>query len=711
MADLIVTTDFSQVDRLNTALKSTDTIFVKAVDSVLRESNRFNRITKVLAKTTEETLAVVEAAETIVATKVQQESMKREKARAKEAAAAEREAKRIEIAAKKAADAEAKAAQEAANAIIKAQKNRADFAWAMALQRQKEADAEARAAEKVVAAHNKVAYAAQESSKGSRQSELFIQQLGYQVGDFAVQVQSGTSALVAFAQQGTQILGFLPMAGAFGAVAGAVLAVSTAILNLGFNFASASNEAKKAKEALEGFKSSFSTLESAQNAAKEAQDRYTQAIYLSGQTQIQVSPQIIQALALEADAQDRLLRVEQSRFELKKFELEKTISQQRQLVAGLMQEVNLLQDPDASSAAYTRTQQESARLELVKAIVANNKELFLSLTENQAQLDLINSLLGGADTEFESILAKAKELGVVIPGIDFSAPISAARTLAEELGVSVGLAARLSSKGLDKIIYDPRDPRYDPVAAEMAKIQANPGTVSPFDPSRQPKVDSTGGVGGSSDSNTGLDTLINQLQTERETIQEWYDESQTLLKSSSEAELQILGGYNEAKLRLEKEYQGRLKGIRDEANYTALGDAATFFGGMAAVTQAGGEKTVKAMRIFSAAQALINSYVAFTEVLKDPSFIGRPFARFGAAASALASGLGAVAAIKGGSGGSGGVGSATVAQSGASAAAPQTVYIDSISPESLYSGETLIKLFDSFYDENDKRGKVFMVAR
>jgi phage-related minor tail protein len=38
-----------------------------------------------------------------------------------------------------------------------------------------------------------------------------IQQVGYQVGDFAVQVQSGTNAFVAFGQQATQLVGVLPL--------------------------------------------------------------------------------------------------------------------------------------------------------------------------------------------------------------------------------------------------------------------------------------------------------------------------------------------------------------------------------------------------------------------------------------------------------------------------------------------------------------------
>ena len=52
------------------------------------------------------------------------------------------------------------------------------------------------------------------------------QQAGYQVGDFAVQIASGQSALVAFTQQGAQLAGFF---GPGGAVLGAVLAIGGAI--------------------------------------------------------------------------------------------------------------------------------------------------------------------------------------------------------------------------------------------------------------------------------------------------------------------------------------------------------------------------------------------------------------------------------------------------------------------------------------------------
>jgi hypothetical protein len=77
----------------------------------------------------------------------------------------------------------------------------------------------------------------------------------------------------------------------------------------------------------------------------------------------------------------------------------------------------------------------------------------------------------------------------------------------------------------------------------------------------------------------------------------------------------------------------------------------------------------------SAGIALANSWLAFTEVLKDPAYVGRPWARFAAAASALASGINAVKNINsaqpGGSGGGGGA-SAAAGAGGGGQAAPAT---------------------------------------
>lgn len=157
-----------------------------------------------------------------------------------------------------------------------------------------------------------------------------------------------------------------------------------------------------------------------------------------------------------------------------------------------------------------------------------------------------------------------------------------------------------------------------------------------------------GGGGGGIGSDGRLQALMESLQTERETIETWYAESLELLATANASELEAIGGHNEARLRLEQEYQDRLRGLRSGYNGDALAQAGTFFGQMADAARMGGEKTVKAARIFGAAQALINSYVAYTEVLRDPLLPW--FMRIPAAAGVLGAGLGMVNAIKSTSG-------------------------------------------------------------
>jgi hypothetical protein len=64
------------------------------------------------------------------------------------------------------------------------------------------------------------------ASAGGNRFGNVAQQAGYQVGDFAVQVASGQSALVAFTQQGAQVLGVF---GPWGAILGAAVAVAGAM--------------------------------------------------------------------------------------------------------------------------------------------------------------------------------------------------------------------------------------------------------------------------------------------------------------------------------------------------------------------------------------------------------------------------------------------------------------------------------------------------
>ena len=99
----------------------------------------------------------------------------------------------------------------------------------------------------------RMAQATNMAGKSTNRFGMYAQQVGYQVGDFFVQVQSGTSALVAFGQQGTQLAGLLP--GVTGAVIGISLAVGTMLAR---SFMEASGEAATLQEAIEDASDSLS---------------------------------------------------------------------------------------------------------------------------------------------------------------------------------------------------------------------------------------------------------------------------------------------------------------------------------------------------------------------------------------------------------------------------------------------------------------------
>lgn len=92
---------------------------------------------------------------------------------------------------------------------------------------------------------------------------MVLQQTGYQVGDFAVQVQSGTNAFVAFGQQATQLAGLLYLIpGGIGVIAGTIASIGIPSITalLGY-FSRAGKSAEDAAEAFEGVSDALSRLE------------------------------------------------------------------------------------------------------------------------------------------------------------------------------------------------------------------------------------------------------------------------------------------------------------------------------------------------------------------------------------------------------------------------------------------------------------------
>lgn len=122
------------------------------------------------------------------------------------------------------------------------------------------------------------------AGKSTNKFGLVSQQVGYQVGDFFVQVQSGTDALVAFGQQGTQLAGLLP--GLAGAILGIGLSLGTAMLNASLT----------AKGLRVDFKAVFEDLKKAVEPIQPLIDAMGNALSYMGQIAVTVFKSLIDNL-------------------------------------------------------------------------------------------------------------------------------------------------------------------------------------------------------------------------------------------------------------------------------------------------------------------------------------------------------------------------------------------------------------------------------
>lgn len=209
---------------------------------------------------------------------------------------------------------------------------------------------------------------------------------------------------------------------------------------------------------------------------------------------------------------------------------------------------------------------------------------------------------------------------------------------------------------------DPQD-IIDKFNAKAAKAASRGGSKS------------KGGRGAVDPYQKNLEALTKSLQTERETIDAWYVESQSLIDDRRSIELLGVEGHAEAKLRIEQEYQERLADIQGAYQGDALHRTETFMGSMAAALQGGNDKMQAAAQAFASVEALINAYRAYNQVMADPSLPW--YAKIPAAAGVLAAGMKTVQSIKSlsGSGGGSATSSAPSAGSSTTTTTPQRAII------------------------------------
>ncbi|ETX26513.1 hypothetical protein, partial [Roseivivax isoporae] len=251
-----------------------------------------------------------------------------------------------------------------------------------------------------------------------------LRQVSMQLSQVAQQGAATGNYLQALAIQAPDLaLGF----GALGIAAGAAIPIL-------FGVAQAAMGASEEIEKLD-VQGAYSAAASAIDAAREAQDRYSAAVRLSGVYQREVTAEVLSSLRLEAQAREALAALEVERLNRQRRTLEANLAASREQLDRLLRDVNqgLEFDPNAD---FMNSEVERARLQAVQDVLDANEDLLSSIREQQAELDLVNALVEqghGEAAEMVSQLLEAATAAGTIAATDFAGTISAAADQAARL--------------------------------------------------------------------------------------------------------------------------------------------------------------------------------------------------------------------------------------------------------------------------------------
>jgi hypothetical protein len=498
-----------------------------------------------------------------------------------------------------------------------------------------------------------------------------FQNFGYQIQDFAVQVGAGTSATQALGQQLPQLLsGFGTLGVAMGAVAAIGIPLGAALLSVG-------DEAKTLEDALTDLEAITNSLDSAMSildmSLVELSDKYG-----------------------EAAARVR---------EYAEIEAQIAVSQARE---ALREQIGLIGDVAIAYTGVTDrvrdTRNALNRIERDFGLVGEQAKLFQealrdvasgSLDEQRQGLLAIRDILEANNMTVADLppeLAKAVAETIQLSNaMDQAAAFAndvddAANRSVTSIGDAADEAGRLARNLLEAQQNRARRIAGGPDAArfEVMDEYGGSGIISVTRTGPGDKPASRGGRsrsgGGRAQQPDRIGALAQSLMTESEMLENWRSESMTKLEEFNQLELEALGGHAEAKLRLEEEYQDRLRSIQDAERKQRIDAVSGALGDVATLMQSENKKIFAIGKAASIANATIKGYEAAVEAWDKGMKIGGPpvaaaftaasLAKTGALISNIAS-----QQVGGGSSGAPSGGSASSA-SAAPAVPTQTVSIN-----------------------------------
>ncbi|KAB7610134.1 hypothetical protein F9L33_14660 [Amylibacter sp. SFDW26] len=522
-------------------------------------------------------------------------------------------------------------------------------------------------------------------SNVSGQTKARIQQVSFQLQDIAVQLQGGTRASVALAQQLPQL------AGAFGAVGAAVgvlaavgiPAIAFAMSSLKENVSNVEDAIKQLDQVMMDLKSTNDILDISLTDLTAKYGENSLAVVTLAQNMAELR------LAKTSEALQGLTAV-----------LGDTFSGFTAVTTGAQHMLSGGAELRDSLAKISRefgvTNQEAARLNeaFLKFEAAQTFE------SQQEALSNIKSLFSEMNVEASDLPPQLREALIEMGNM-------------EQATYDAEAAANAVKRAMEKVTQETGNAATN-AELLMKSLNASKSEIQPFeapDPQRYSTIPTKTKAGGRSgrsttNRNTELDSLVESLKTQREVLEEWRIEGLELLEAANEAELAVLGGHNEAKLRLEEEYQERLGQIRDATN--RFGVQSVLKGGSDILNALGStnKKAVKLAQAAAAAHALISTYRGAARELEKGTL------GFAKAAAVVAKGAGFVAAIRSiNSSSSSSVSGGTVAGSVASTTSQQsqsrTVFLDV--GDSVLANSLLGQLIPVINEEIENGGQINLV--
>ena len=592
----------------------------------------------------------------------------------------------------------------------------------------------------------------QRSARHMNRMGVVTQQAGYQIGDFLVQVQSGTNPMVAFGQQATQLAGVMTLFGGKFILLGSILGITIPLVTaIGAAIMRTRGAAEDSAQGLE-------TLEDRLRSARVEMQGFTRDIEMYRR-----GIEDVGEFALLEGVEEARKTVQQIGAEIQQLQEigaitapnERDLAAARELLASREAELeaykNSRREAQLLGAAEERRveairlyfeyaqrdaeliQQRNQGVRAILAAVEEERQILLErtrLSEIEAQQGKESSEYRNTQAEIEERIYRAQLSQNNILGNNQEAMVrlwKEAQTAAEEaekvnsalslvsqldLPITARVSALASMLGIaaDEALRLMNNLPVGTTFGDQNALSGLTGGQLVFG-GMEGDIPAARGRSGAGGAAPGIGGFAQSLLTQMEQLELFRENALEQLENFNSLELELLGGHAEAKFRIEQEYQGRLDALRRESRQQTLSETSSLFGALANIASVGGQKTVKAVATFQAIEGTINAYGAAIKALNTPgiSLAGR----FAAYASVLGAGLKGVAAIRsaGGVGGGGG-GAASVEPIPATAsAAPQRVIIEGIDRDSLISGEQLSRLFDRLYEENNERGVVFSVAR